>query len=312
MQIKEGGDRLSIKIGYYPMLDAVLAIRQIFSVERFKPYCHTLEIIDSKLLEEEREEINTIAQVTKDWLLVIEKMIDLTMEGVSSTEEMLIKASNNPKYIFGEQGKDSMVTLVSNIWYNYCFVEMSKQMRSIGEKSMEISKMQSKEELIDYILGITDRVEINEHKTIKFNIKPELSVKLEDIENIIVMPSIFSSRNVAFWYSQNTFLFYIALDSKKMTFDEPTDNLMLRTLAFNDKTRLKMLKSLARTALSVNDIAEKMEVNASTASRHIKVFKDAAFVDIQSQEGNSIYYSINEKEIARAMKSIYDYIFGRG
>jgi len=33
------------------------------------------------------------------------------------------------------------------------------------------------------------------------------------------------------------------------------------------------------------------------------------FLDIQSQEGNSIYYGINEKEIKKSIKNIYNYIF---
>lgn len=291
------------------MLDTVLAIRQIFSVERFKPFCSSVESIDSKLPSEDKEAINLIASLTQDWLDVIENIIDMTMEGIISPEEMFIRAYKDPKCLFGANGEDYMVTLLSNIWYNYCFIEISKYHKKIGQKAMEISCRTSKEELMSYILGLSDRIEKGENNTIRFNIKPELNVHLDDIENIIVMPSVFSSRNVVFWYSGNTFLFYIALDSKSMTLEEPSDMLMLRTLAFNDKTRLKMLKALTESALSVNEIAEKMNVNASTASRHFKVFKDVGFVDIQSQEGNSIYYRINEKEIKKAMESIYNYIF---
>jgi len=33
------------------------------------------------------------------------------------------------------------------------------------------------------------------------------------------------------------------------------------------------------------------------------------FVDIKSQEGNSIYYDINEKEVKKSLTNIYNYIF---
>lgn len=299
---------MQLKVGYYPMLDTALALRQIFSVERFKPYCPSLASVDSRLTDEEKKAIDLIAPLTQEWLDVMQNMIDMTMQGVVSPEEMLIKASKDPKSLFGASGQSHMVKLLSDIWYNYCFTEISKHVKKVSEKAAEISCMESKEEIMDYVLGLSDRIEKTENNIIKFNIKPDLNVHMEDIENIIVMPSVFSCRNVIFWYSGNTFLFYIALDSKKMTMEEPSDMLLLRTLAFNDRTRLKMLKTLSESALSVNDIAERLDVNASTASRHFKVFKDVALVDIQSQEGNSVYYRLNEKEISKALKSIYDYI----
>lgn len=299
---------MNMKIGYYPMLDTALLIRQIFSVERFKPYSQALEAVDVRLSIEEKEIINEIGAHTEEWLDVIQRLIDMTMEGITSPEEFFIKSLGQPQSIFGVQGKGSMVEIFSDIWYNQCAIEVSKYTNQIRKKAMEISQMATQNQLIDYILGLTDRIERVEGDRLKFHIKPELSVSIKDIQNIIVMPSVFSSRNVVFWYSGNTFLFYIAVDSKAMTLEEPSDMLLLRTLAFNDKTRLKMLKALSLSAYSVNDMAEKLKVNASTVSRHFKVFKDAGFVDIQSQEGNSIYYSINEAEIKKAMKSIYDYI----
>lgn len=302
---------MNVKIGYYPILDAALLTRQIFSVERFKPFSATVEAIDSRLAPEKREEINRVAASTQDWLDVIQNLIDLTMQGVTSPEEIFIGAHKNPKCLFGPQAEEYMTDVLSDIWYNYCSSDVSRYTNQIRMKAMDISKIATANELIDYMLGLSDRIEKVGGDTLKFNIKPDLSIRLDDIENIIVMPSVFSCRNLSFWYSGNTFLFYIAVNSKALSLEEPSDMLMLRTLAFNDRTRLKMLKSLALSALSVNDLAERLDVNASTVSRHFKVFKDAGFVDIQGQEGNSVYYSINEGEIKRAMETIYNYIFRR-
>ena len=302
---------MQTKIGYYPLLDAALAMRQIFSVERFKPFCPSLEIIDSRITKEDREQVMSIAPFTEEWLDVIKNLIDLTMEGIVSTEELFLKAFHSPALFFGHSGTSEHVDFLSEIFYNHVSVEASKYTKQIRKKSIEISEASSTQGIIDYILSLSDRFEKTDSNRIKFNIKPELSVSIEDIETIIVMPSVFSSRNVSFWYSGNVFLFFVALDSKVMSLEEPSDMLLLRTLAFNDKTRLKMLKTLAHSALSANEMAEIMGVNASTVSRHFKVFKDTGFVDIQSQEGNSVYYSINENEIKKSIETIYDYIFRR-
>lgn len=91
---------------------------------------------------------------------------------------------------------------------------------------------------------------------------------------------------------------------------EPSDMMLLKCLALNDKTRLKMLRMLHNKNYSVADMAERLKVNSSTVSRHIKVFKDSGFVDIFSQEGNSIYYSLNRREIKNAFDEILNYIEG--
>lgn len=297
-----------IKIGYYPILDTVLTIRQIFSIERFKPFCHPLENVNTRLPKEAKKAINDIATLTQDWLDVIENLITYTIEGVTSPEELFIEASKNPNSLFGAKGNLEMVALLSSIYYNYCFIEIAKYSKQINEKAMEVSSISSKDELINYILRLSDRLQLEDNGYLRFNIKPDLVVHKNDIRNIIVMPSVFSSRNIAFWYKKDTFLFYVGLDSKAITLEEPSDMLLLRTLAFNDKTRLKMLRFLTASAHSVNQMAEKMNINPSTVSRHFKVFKDVGFVDVQSQEGNSIYYNINEEEIKKALQSIYEYV----
>lgn len=302
---------MNIKIGYYPLLDAALTLRQAYSVERFRPFSPALEAVYTRLSSEDKEKIAAAAPMTQDWLDVIQRLIDLTLTGMVSPEEILIEADKCPSFLFGPEATAEMTALLADIWYNHCFAEMTKYASQIRRKTAEIAAFPTEQALLDYILGLSDRIEKVGSDTLKFNIKPDMSVKLRDIENIIVMPSVFSCRNVTFWHSGSTFLFYVALDSKALTLEEPSDMLLLRTLAFNDKTRLKMLKSLAASALSVNDMAELMKVNASTVSRHFKVFKDAGYVDIQSQEGNSIYYSLNEKEIKKAMDTIYNYIFRR-
>lgn len=124
------------------------------------------------------------------------------------------------------------------------------------------------------------------------------------------MPSIYASRSVVFWQHGNRFIFFVGLDSHEQTLEEPGDMLLLGTLAFNDKTRLKMLKHLAASPLSVNDMADKLGVNASTASRHFKVFKDVGLVDIHTQEGNSIYYSLIPSAVEQSLDAIYHYITG--
>jgi DNA-binding transcriptional ArsR family regulator len=140
------------------------------------------------------------------------------------------------------------------------------------------------------------------------HIKPEHVIQLDKMQSAIVMPSIYASRRLTFWYSGHSYLFYISLDTFSYENIEPSDMLLLKTLAVNDRTRLKMLKLMADRSYSTNEMAERLNMNASTVSRHFKVFKDAGFVDISSQEGNFIYYSLNIEEIRNSFKDVLNYI----
>lgn len=73
-----------------------------------------------------------------------------------------------------------------------------------------------------------------------------------------------------------------------------------------------MLKLLAERSYSTNEMADRLNMNASTVSRHFKVFKDAGFVDICSREGNFIYYSLNIQEIENVFKGVLHYIIEKG
>lgn len=305
--MKTGDDNMGIKLGYYPILDEALCMRQIYSVERFKPYSEALEWVDGRLSESERESIMNMGEKSGGWLSAISSGIDLVTDGVSTFEESMVKIIHEPSLIF-EEGTKEMADRFLSMWWNHCSLQKTKHDKEISDKLMEISQYQNKEELIEYLLSLSDRIKrVNDE--IVFNIKPDHRVSIEDIDNIIVMPSVFASRNLIFWYSGNTYLFYVSLGSRKMSLEEPSDMLLLRTLAFNDKTRLKMLRALEQSSMSVNDMAEKLKINPSTVSRHFKVFKDTGFVDIQKQEGNSIYYGLKEGEIKKAFQMISNYIF---
>lgn len=39
---------MNTKVGYYPLFDMLLALRQLFSIERFKPYNDLMSQIEEK------------------------------------------------------------------------------------------------------------------------------------------------------------------------------------------------------------------------------------------------------------------------
>lgn len=306
---------MNLKLGYYPILDMTLALRQIYSGERFKPFIPILEDVNNKLSENEKDFIFNIGEETRGWLHFLEKVIKITADGITSPEEFILMLRNTDK-IFSNK--------FSILWQNYFNSEIARNNKKIFEKTLSINKeleeiKQDKyssktfcndinDSLKDYILKITDRVEDCGNHSVKVIIKPEHVIDFSKIQTAIVMPSIFACRNFTFWYNEQNYIFYISINSSECEYLEPSDMLLLKTLALNDKTRLKMLRMLSQNSYTTVDMANILNMNSSTVSRHFKVFKDSGFVDIFNQEGNSIYYSLNINEIKKTFSMILKYI----
>jgi len=288
------------------MFDLVLALRQIYSVERFKPFCTTMEDLTKYLSEKDMEMIREVGDSSRGWLNFIEVLIEDFNNGVKTAEELLISMKKKPERYFFDH--EIHLNSFIELWSKHVSDLVSKNTSIITNKSFELSEIESDENIIKFITDTSDRFELVNGNTIKFNIKPDFQVNANEIENIILMPSIFASRKVTFWNNGKDFIFYISVIEEDKGFIEPSDMLILNTLAFNDKTRLKMLKILTRSSQSVNDLAGELNVNPSTISRHMKVFKDTGFVDIQTRDKNTVYYTLNKNELKSALGSIYKYI----
>jgi len=301
--------QMNIKVGYYPILDMVLAFRQLYSGERFKPYINSLDNIHNKMSEDEKKFILSFGEATTGWLDALEKLIKITLRGTSGAEELIVNLVKEPEMLLVQdkevkgEGEN-----FKKLYQNYFNNEISKNNKIIFEKVIEISNKIDEQGVINYLLSTSDRMKMENENTLKFFIKPDHKVDINKITNVIVMPSIFASRNLTFWYNGKDYLFFISINSFEYQPIEPSDMLLLQTLALSDRTRLKMLKILSAGNFSTGDLAEKLNINSSTISRHFKLFKDAGFVDIFSQEGNSIYYSLNVKEIEKSFESILYYI----
>lgn len=303
---------MNIKLGYYPFMDMLLSLRQLYSIERFKPYNDSLSIIESKMVAHEKAFIQAFGEQTNDWLDVIGNFIDFTLFQSASPEEIILDMQKNPKKVFTSfvpSDSNEAYSYFKLFWQSYFNQEIAKNNQLVFDKLLEFSEKIDSQGIIGYISSFTDRVEI-ENNLLRFLIKPEHQVEISSIENIIVMPSVFASRNFTFWHQGGNYIFYLSIHALNQHNEEPTDMMLLKTLALNDRTRLKMLRLLSSGNYSTTEMAEKLNINASTASRHFKVFKDAGFADVFSQDGNSIYYSLKRDEIAKSFDLISKFIKG--
>ena len=86
----------------------------------------------------------------------------------------------------------------------------------------------------------------------------------------------------------------------------PTDEETLYQLAelfkvFGDSTRIRILHVLSLNELSVQDIADTMNMKQSAISHQLRILKQAALVKFR-RDGKTIYYSLADDHVATIMK----------
>lgn len=304
---------MNVKIGYYPIVDMILAIRQIYCIERFKPFSSELESVHSKLEEGQLKNIFFFGDITSEWLDVIERIIKLIKSGTTSPEEMILKIMRDPAAFIRNislEDNEKLIIFIKDCWLNLFSSKAVNYSRIIFENTMEISTGVDKMSLFDYLLKTSDRLVKIDACTLKYKITPEHHIDFNKIDMVVLMPSIYASRDLTFWHSGNDYIFYLSLETYEQIGIEPSGMLLIKTLALNDKTRLKILRLLSKKNYCVSEISEILNMNSSTISRHFKVFKDANFVDILPQQANSVYYTLKTDEIKNSMNDILEYIRG--
>ena len=73
--------------------------------------------------------------------------------------------------------------------------------------------------------------------------------------------------------------------------------------ALGDETRLRIVALLSHGELCVCHLEAALDLNQSTASRHLGILKSAGIVDSR-REGTWVYYSITEQDHATVAKAL--------
>jgi len=326
---------MNVQIAYYELVDMFLALRQLFSGERFRPYNSIMTLFEDKLTTLQLESIQTYGILTNGYLAALQNLISMKLNNPGSDDTHLFQILETPHILFtseydqinDEQVQsqyESLIELyqsdprvsqliratVAALWKDVFSSVKSQHSRIIFEKISQLQKAIKGHDVIDYLSSCSDRFFVD-NDVLKFQIKPEYSIKKKDIENIIIMPSLYSSRDLTFWYENNNLIFFISPGADHKENIDPSDMLLLITSAFNDRSRLKILKLLHQKNCTAGDLAESLHLNASTVSRHLKIFKDTGMIDIFSNDGKKIVYTVNQSGLDSASKKLSAYLKGK-
>lgn len=102
----------------------------------------------------------------------------------------------------------------------------------------------------------------------------------------------------------------IAMNIQKI--DCPTDEETLYSLAelfkvFGDPTRIRILHTLSKEELCVQDIADKLSMTQSAISHQLRILKQSALVKFR-RDGKTIYYSLADDHVATIMNQGLEHV----
>ena len=316
---------MNTHIDYSELFEMFLLLRQQFSDERFRPFNPVMTSVSNNLSREQLEIIYILGILTNGYLSALRVLINdnsltlmdlvsdpsllfISNEDVINDERVIDQYENRLEaYHSNESLKMSTGQLLKDLWSDYVCREKANHSRKLFDKIEAIRSEVNDGNSLFYLESLSDRLFLD-NKNIHFRIKPELKMKISDITDIAILPSIFASRDLTFWYSGNKLLFFVSINKERGDLFEPSDMDLLYTSAFNDKTRLKMLRFMNGKNCTAGELALFLGMNASTISRHLKVFKDAGFVDLHSNDGKQIIYTINRSGIKHALSELNTFL----
>lgn len=317
---------MELRIGYFPVLEAALALRQSYDSVRFSPFNPAMQGIQDRLSPVERAQVEEVGTATDGWLAVLGILLEDGAAGLKGPEEGLMQLAHMPQVALPFQargpfeglGRISVLpgagvvedagALLAQVLRSGIAPEAARKSRCLLEAAGAIAQGVKEAGPWPYLLGISDRLQRARSGELVFRIKPEFRLREEEVRRLVITPSLVATRRLTFWRNGPTLVFFVASSAPSAP-DDPPDGLLLAALAVGDRTRLRMLRRLAEGPCTNLEMAEFLGVNPSTASRHFKVFKDAGFVEIR--EGARAEYQLLPEGMEAAFRAIVGFVMGR-
>lgn len=131
---------------------------------------------------------------------------------------------------------------------------------------------------------------------------------LEDVQRIIVMPSVFAAPHLFPVYREKVLTLRYQCPYPEESQAQPHldgEKLLQILKALADGTRLRILQMIAKGPKYTGEIAQELGFSEPTVSRHMKLLKSAGLVQI-TRADNFIYYSLDKQIIALVSPGLED------
>lgn len=181
---------------------------------------------------------------------------------------------------------------------------------SVQEESARLAQMDP----LAFICRFSDRVSVaGDGEAIILHWGKGMRIPLDDLERILFVPSAFSPRRLMFYrVGKVQIFFYTPAPESPAELEELPESLVLGLSALADPTRLKLLRFITTGMMPAQEMAQRLSLNESTVSRHLRLLVEAGIVGRERYEGKYIYYSLQSERIEQLAAQIRGYLGREG
>jgi DNA-binding transcriptional ArsR family regulator len=182
--------------------------------------------------------------------------------------------------------------------------------QSIQEESARLAQMDP----LAFICRFSDRVSVaGDGEAIILHWGKGMRIPLDDLDRILFVPSAFSPRRLMFYrIGKVQIFFYTPSPETPAELEELPESLVLGLSALADPTRLKLLRFITTGMMPAQEMAQRLSLNESTVSRHLRLLVEAGIVGRERYEGKYIYYSLQPDRIEQLAAQIRGYLGREG
>lgn len=292
--------REKLTFRYSPLLDMALSLVVLDNPERFGHQQWA-----AGLLERIPDEQAVLSALRRESDRI--DMFALALELEESGRHMSIPSILS---LYKEREPEAGQALIS--YWEALSPYIAARMHIVAQSLQDEQKRAEGMDAAAFLCSFSDRIRVvGDGGSIILRWGQGMRVPLADLNNVLMMPSLFCPRRLMFYRLGPIQIFFYAAGSMPAALeDEPPESLLLGYSALAEPTRLKLLRLIARETLPAREMARRLSLNESTVSRHLRILVEAGLISQSGQMGKFIYYTYQEGRAARLAASLVQFIMG--
>jgi DNA-binding transcriptional ArsR family regulator len=287
--------RERIHLRYSALLDMALSLLVLQNPERFGPAAAWAPRVAARLPAGLLEELRDLTEETD----LFELAYELEQESVGPVPEALARLA------------DQRLAGALQQYWTAISPEVASYTGLITESLMAESNRLATMEPLRFITHFSDRVSLSpDGADLLLEWGKGMRVPLAELSRILFIPSAFSPRRLMFYRLGPVQLFFYApqTDLVEPPEAEVPESMSLGFSALADTTRLKLLRLIALESLPAQEMAQRLGLNESTVSRHLRLLVEAGLVGRERTEGKYIFYSLHANRVERLANELLRYL----
>lgn len=288
--------RQMITFAYAPLLDTALSLLVLLNPERFEQRAPWVSRVQARLPEGLLERLRDLSHHVD--------LFALAMEPGGAPDTPVPAALDRM-----EADHPDLAQALRQYWEAVA-PEIGAQtgllVSSIQRERERLNQMDP----LAFICRFSDRVSVaGDGEAIVLHWGKGMQVPLADLDRILFVPSAFCPRRLMFYRLGRTqIFFYDPQEQEPKAVEEAPESLILGFAALADATRLKLLRLIATESLPAQEMAQRLGVNQSTVSRHLRMLVEAGLVGRDHQEGRYLFYSLQADRVDELAASVRRYL----